>query len=70
MSSKKQQAKRIPSDAPTALIAPSDYEHIYKGQAKMAKSGKTAKRIPSDAPTALIAPSDYEHIYKGSEKSS
>jgi hypothetical protein len=47
------------------LIAPQDYEHIYKGQPKMTKTSKSAKRIPNNVPTALIAPSDNEHIYKG-----
>ncbi|XP_027202732.2 uncharacterized protein LOC113796625 [Dermatophagoides pteronyssinus] len=73
----------IPSDAPTALIAPDDYEHIYKRQPKEQTRPTTRKQhhprtqfqqqrtkleIPSDAPTALIAPDDYEHIYKRQEK--
>ena len=62
--------KRVESDQPTALIAPSDYEHIFKGDLsdfqKNTKIKKSPKKIPSDQPTCLIAPSDYEHIFKGS----
>jgi hypothetical protein len=36
-------AKRIPSDAPTALIAPEDYEHIYKGNIN-AKNSQTPRQ--------------------------
>jgi hypothetical protein len=63
--------KRIPSDAPTALIAPSDYQHIYsesKKQPQRTTSAQAVKRLPSDAPTALIAPSDYQHIYSEGKK--
>ena len=74
-------AKRVPSDQPTAMIAPSDYEHIFNGeeenQAKPEAPKPTetkpndkedAKRVPSDQPTALIAPSDYEHIFQGKDE--
>ena len=77
------QVKRISSDQPTALIAPSDYEHIFKGgnddkrEAKGANSlGKVVNinkskpeltRVKSEQPTALIAPSDYEHIFKADD---
>ena len=62
----------VDSSAPTALIAPDDYEHIYK--AASGKNGKVAKgpasptdgicTVNSEAPTALIAPADYEHIFQ------
>lgn len=64
---------KILSDQPTALIAPSDYEHIFTYKKKSLNNnkmvaeekGKIAKlKVPSDQPTALIAPSDYEHIFK------
>lgn len=77
---KDDKAKRIPSDQPTALIAPSDYEHIFQGEeddaktkqqtptpSKAAPEPSPAKRTPSDQPTALIAPSDYEHIFQGED---
>lgn len=71
----------IPEDAPTALIAPADYEHIFTAkpktplppQAVFLKSKPKGKEssasdepsIPEDAPTLLIAPDDYQHIYSG-----
>ena len=65
---------RIDSSAPTALIAPDDYQHIFKGNVrkKVGVSGGrgTQMTYPSDAPTALIAPDDYEHIYKGDTSNS
>lgn len=46
---------RLPSEAPTALIAPDDYEHIYKDTKLPDEySKRTQRRIPSDAPTALV----------------
>ncbi|XP_027199180.1 uncharacterized protein LOC113793361 [Dermatophagoides pteronyssinus] len=66
--------KVVKSDQPTVLIAPSDYEHIFKGdpdtiatdQKKTVVEVK-AKKVSSDQPTIMIAPSDYEHIFKGSQ---
>ena len=52
---KKENVKRIPSDQPTALIAPSDYEHIFKGddeepeQSKSKKQPTSVKQTPSPA---------------------
>lgn len=67
---------RVDSAAPTALIAPNDYEHIFKGEPKGGKATKVAKRpsdalgpVNSEAPTALIAPADYQHIFKGEQDS-
>ena len=48
-------------------MAPSDYEHIFKGddeQNEKQQPKDVVKKIPSDTPTALIAPSDFEHIYR------
>ncbi|UXI16708.1 uncharacterized protein NH340_JMT02651 [Sarcoptes scabiei] len=60
--------KTIASEQPTMLIAPSDYEHIFKGPISEFTDTKNQRkekfpRIISDTPTALIAPSDFEHIY-------
>ncbi|OTF77429.1 hypothetical protein BLA29_006832 [Euroglyphus maynei] len=60
----------VKSDQPTVLIAPSDYEHIFKGgdpetTQKRNEIDVKAKKISSDQPTVMIAPSDYEHIFKG-----
>jgi len=60
---------RMDSSAPTALIAPDDYKHIFKGKTliKAKQSKEHSLAMASDAPTALIAPNDYEHIFKGKE---
>ncbi|KAH9404515.1 protein serine threonine kinase [Tyrophagus putrescentiae] len=65
---------RVDSSAPTCMIAPEDYEHLYaagKGKEKAVKvvkevkgqSDSLAAAGASDAPTALIAPQDYAHIF-------
>lgn len=67
---------RVDSAAPTALVAPADYVHMYKAagpakvvggtvaKSKVGKGGPPARDtlavVPSEAPTALIAPNDYE----------
>ena len=58
---------RVPSDAPTALIGPNDYQNLYSANAK---KKEPAIKTPSDAPTALIAPNDYQNLYvnKANEK--
>lgn len=48
--------------APTALIAPEDYIHIYKGSQNPPNCEQNKE---DNLPTALIAPEDYIHIYKG-----
>lgn len=56
-------------DMPTALIAPSDYEHIYAEDSKERKlrsiKAKQVKvnEVSSDLPTCLIGPDDYAHLY-------
>ena len=70
--------KKIPSDAPTTLIAPSDYEHLYSKKKPnkslkntrirvdnnmMKKTTQGSLKIPSDAPTVLVAPSDYQNLF-------
>ncbi|KAH9388828.1 hypothetical protein TYRP_008175 [Tyrophagus putrescentiae] len=67
---------RVDSAAPTALVAPADYVHMYKaGGVKVVAGGGTKNKgagkgggdaltaVSSEAPTALIAPNDYEHIF-------
>lgn len=63
---------RVDSAAPTALLAPADYVHMYKaagpgkvvggaaGKSKVGKGAADTLAVPSEAPTALIAPNDYE----------
>ncbi len=64
---------RVDSAAPTALVAPADYVHMYKaGGVKVVAGGGTKNKgagkgggdaltaVSSEAPTALIAPNDYE----------
>ena len=67
--SKNNRRKKTPeSEAPTALIAPSDYEHIFSSKEENKKVPPKPSKVPSDAPTALIAPSDYEHIFSSKEQ--
>lgn len=66
------------ANAPTIMMAPKDYQHIYKGKHRQVASkgkgkikGKGSRKMvamPSDAPTALIAPSDNQHIYQEPEE--
>ncbi|KAI2807276.1 hypothetical protein RDWZM_006083 [Blomia tropicalis] len=51
-------AFRIPSDAPTALIGPVDYQNLFHETVTV-----KVTKVPSDSPTALIAPGDYEHLF-------
>ncbi|KAI2807988.1 hypothetical protein BLOT_005929 [Blomia tropicalis] len=56
---------KIPSDAPTALIAPEDYQNLFTKQTS-SKTKVVTKNLPnvlSDAPTALIAPDDYQNLF-------
>ena len=52
----------IPSDAPTALIAPSDYEHIFSSreEAKQVPQKQLSLAVvpPPNAPMVPIAPSE------------
>lgn len=54
-------------DAPTALIAPEDYEYIYKSKLKKTKvKAKKVKQIPlvdNEVFTDLVVSEDYEYIY-------
>lgn len=70
---KQEKLLKIASDQPTALIAPSDYEHVFTAKKETPNKAKVAVdiepskqsklKIPSDQPTALIAPPDYEHVF-------
>ncbi|KAJ6222861.1 hypothetical protein RDWZM_001406 [Blomia tropicalis] len=51
----------------TLLIAPKDYEHIYKGRKSSQHTNKVSM-VQSDVPTILLAPDDYEHIYEAKMK--
>lgn len=62
----------VPSEAPTALIAPVDYEHIFnaaKQQKKVTEHSPAIMNVNSEAPTVLIAPADYEHIFTANTSS-
>lgn len=52
----------IKSDAPTEMIAPDDYEHIFKNTLKGKMTNKII-RIASAIPTEMVAPIDYEHLF-------
>lgn len=65
--SKKSVGRRNFDEQPTAMIAPSDYEHIYKNPAnpqQQQQPNNDGGRELNDLPTAAIAPTDYAHIYK------
>lgn len=60
--SKKIAALVIKSDSPTEMIAPDDYEHIFKNTLKGKMTNKIM-RIASAIPTEMVAPIDYEHLF-------
>lgn len=69
-----QRQKKIPSNTPTAAIAPPDYQNIFSRNSPKAqrapsrhappsRPSRPGIRIPSDVPTAVIAPPDYQNIF-------
>lgn len=71
VSTKKKTDLCVPSDAPTALVAPSDYQNLFSKAKKPFIGGGARKpdlTVPSDAPTVLIAPPDYQHLFSKAKK--
>ena len=72
---KKPKGKKSPVKedvGPTAMIAPSDYQHIYseKNKKEITSSSKESSsgKPEEQGVTAMIAPEDYEHIYSDKNK--
>ncbi|KAF7491253.1 hypothetical protein SSS_10323 [Sarcoptes scabiei] len=55
------------SEAPTVMIAPEDYVHIYKRKIDPIDLSVRNEEKVEELPTFLIAPEDYEHIFHTKE---